>query len=67
MNWLLYNKLIRNGLSSSRKDYSLILILSLSTLKFVAGFIEALVAGGGLIQISVHLIELPDKAGDLLF
>ncbi len=40
--------------------YSLIVILSLIILAFIAGFIDAVVGGGGLIQIPALLINLPN-------
>lgn len=40
-------------------DYSLLTLLILSVLSFVAGFIDAVVGGGGLIQIPALLINLP--------
>ncbi|MCE7040089.1 TSUP family transporter [Dyadobacter sp. CY312] len=53
--------------SSFSTDYPLILLLSLSTLAFIAGFIDAVVGGGGLIQIPALLIAFPDKAVATLF
>jgi uncharacterized protein len=40
-------------------DYGTITIISLIILSFVAGFIDAVVGGGGLIQIPALLISLP--------
>jgi len=40
-------------------DYGAITIISLLTLSFVAGFIDAVVGGGGLIQVPALLISLP--------
>lgn len=40
-------------------DYSLLTILTLSTLAFIAGFVDAVVGGGGLIQLPALLIGLP--------
>jgi uncharacterized membrane protein YfcA len=48
-------------------DYPTILILSLSALAFIAGFIDAVVGGGGLIQIPALLIAFPDKPVATLF
>jgi len=42
-------------------DYSLVTIVSLVVLSFVAGFIDAVVGGGGLIQIPALLISLPNQ------
>ena len=42
-------------------DYSLVTIVSLVVLSFVAGFIDAVVGGGGLIQIPALLINLPNQ------
>lgn len=54
-------------LSSFSTDYSFALLVSLSSLAFVAGFIDAVVGGGGLIQIPALLIAFPDKAVATLF
>jgi hypothetical protein len=40
-------------------DYGTVAIISLIMLSFVAGFIDAVVGGGGLIQIPALLISLP--------
>jgi uncharacterized protein len=40
-------------------DYGTVTIISLIMLSFVAGFIDAVVGGGGLIQIPALLISLP--------
>lgn len=48
-------------------EYSFILLASLTMLAFVAGFIDAVVGGGGLIQIPALLIAFPDKAVATLF
>jgi uncharacterized membrane protein YfcA len=40
-------------------DYGTVVIISLVMLSFVAGFIDAVVGGGGLIQIPALLISLP--------
>ena len=42
-------------------DYSLLTLGSLVVLSFVAGFIDAVVGGGGLIQIPALLISLPNQ------
>ncbi|CAG5069005.1 putative membrane transporter protein YfcA [Dyadobacter sp. CECT 9623] len=54
-------------LSSFTTDYSFALLVALSSLAFVAGFIDAVVGGGGLIQIPALLIAFPDKAVATLF
>lgn len=54
-------------LSSFTADYSFALLVALSSLAFVAGFIDAVVGGGGLIQIPALLIAFPDKAVATLF
>lgn len=41
-------------------DYSLLTLIILSVLAFVAGFIDAVVGGGGLIQLPALLITLPN-------
>lgn len=48
-------------------DYSLWLLLGLSVCAFVAGFIDAVVGGGGLIQLPALLIGFPDKPVATLF
>lgn len=40
-------------------DYSLYTLISLSVLAFVAGFLDAVVGGGGLVQIPALLINFP--------
>lgn len=40
-------------------DYGLLTIISLIVLSFIAGFIDAVVGGGGLIQVPALLILLP--------
>ncbi len=42
-------------------DYSFTVILSLILLSFVAGFIDAIVGGGGLIQLPALLINMPNQ------
>jgi len=42
-------------------DYSTLTILALIILSFAAGFIDAVVGGGGLIQIPALLINLPNQ------
>ena len=42
-------------------DYSLLTLGSLVVLSFVAGFIDAVVGGGGLIQIPALLFSLPNQ------
>ena len=49
------------------EDYSTITLLSLATLAFVAGFLDAVVGGGGLIQLPALLIQLPEKPIPTLF
>lgn len=48
-------------------DYSLWLLAGLSVCAFVAGFIDAVVGGGGLIQLPALLIGFPDRAVATLF
>ena len=48
-------------------DYSFFTILSLIILAFTAGFIDAVVGGGGLIQIPALLINLPHTPLATLF
>ena len=42
-------------------DYSLLTLLILSLLAFMAGFIDAVVGGGGLIQLPALLVTLPNS------
>lgn len=48
-------------------DFNLVSILSLIILAFTAGFIDAVVGGGGLIQIPALLINLPNTPIPTLF
>lgn len=48
-------------------DYGAITIISLVVLSFLAGFIDAVVGGGGLIQLPALLITLPNTALPTLF
>jgi uncharacterized protein len=48
-------------------DFSLLSILSLAILAFIAGFIDAVVGGGGLIQLPALLINLPNTPIPTLF
>ena len=40
-------------------EYSTITLVTLALLAFVAGFLDAVVGGGGLIQLPALLIQLP--------
>lgn len=48
-------------------DYSAITIITLIIFSFTAGFIDAVVGGGGLIQLPALLINLPNAALPTLF
>ena len=48
-------------------EYSLLTLLILSVLSFTAGFIDAVVGGGGLIQIPALLVTLPHTSLPTLF
>lgn len=48
-------------------DYSTLTLLVLALLAFTAGFIDAIVGGGGLIQLPALLIKLPDTHLPALF
>jgi uncharacterized protein len=48
-------------------DYSTLTIIALIVLSFTAGFIDAVVGGGGLIQIPALLINLPNQPLATLF
>jgi len=50
-----------NHLSGLFADYSSIVIISLILLSFIAGFIDAIVGGGGLIQLPALLINMPNQ------
>lgn len=49
------------------QDYSLVTILSLIALSFTAGFLDAVVGGGGLIQLPALLINFPSTQLPTLF
>ena len=48
-------------------DYSLLTLLIVSALAFIAGFIDAVVGGGGLIQLPALLITLPSSPVPTIF
>jgi uncharacterized membrane protein YfcA len=48
-------------------DYGTVTIISLIILSFIAGFIDAVVGGGGLIQIPALLISLPNTPLPAIF
>lgn len=48
-------------------DYGFITLLSLAFFSFVAGFIDSVVGGGGLIQLPALLINLPNTTIPTLF
>lgn len=48
-------------------DYSLLTLLILSLLAFIAGFIDAVVGGGGLIQLPALLVTLPHASLPTIF
>ena len=48
-------------------DYSLFTLLILSVLAFMAGFIDAVVGGGGLIQLPALLVTLPNAPLPTIF
>lgn len=48
-------------------DYSLLTLLILSLLAFIAGFIDAVVGGGGLIQLPALLVTLPNTSLPTIF
>lgn len=48
-------------------DYSLFTLLILSALAFMAGFIDAVVGGGGLIQLPALLVTLPNASLPTIF
>jgi len=47
-------------ISSLFSEYSLFTLLILSILAFMSGFIDAVVGGGGLIQLPALLVTLPN-------
>ena len=48
-------------------EYNLITLLILAVLAFMAGFIDAIVGGGGLIQLPALLVTLPNASLPTLF
>ena len=48
-------------------DYGALAIVSIMVLSFIAGFIDSVVGGGGLIQIPALLIALPDATLTTIF
>ena len=48
-------------------DYSLFTLLILSVLAFMAGFVDAVVGGGGLIQLPALLVTLPNSPLPTIF
>ena len=48
-------------------DYEIVTIISLVILSFIAGFIDAVVGGGGLIQMPALLISLPNSPLPTIF
>ncbi len=48
-------------------DYSLFTLLILSVLAFIAGFVDAVVGGGGLIQLPALLVTLPNASLPTIF
>ena len=48
-------------------DYTLLTLLIVSALAFIAGFIDAVVGGGGLIQLPALLITLPSSPVPTIF
>lgn len=54
-------------LSGLFAEYTLITLLLLSALAFIAGFIDAVVGGGGLIQLPALLVTLPNTSLPTIF
>ena len=48
-------------------DYSFYTLFFLATFAFIAGFLDAIVGGGGLIQLPALLIQFPQLALPTLF
>ena len=48
-------------------DYSLYTLFFLAAFAFIAGFLDAIVGGGGLIQLPALLIQFPQLALPTLF
>ncbi|MFN4151922.1 MAG: sulfite exporter TauE/SafE family protein [Candidatus Sericytochromatia bacterium] len=48
-------------------DYPILLFIYLSSLSFIAGFLDSVVGGGGLIQIPALLINLPNESLPTIF
>ena len=55
------------GLVELTSDYSIWILISLAFFAFVAGFIDSVVGGGGLIQLPALLINLPNQPLPTLF
>ena len=53
--------------SASFADFSLLTMILLSIMAFIAGFIDSVVGGGGLIQIPALLISLPNTSVPIIF
>lgn len=54
-------------ISAFFSDYSLLTLLILAILAFIAGFIDAVVGGGGLIQLPALLVTLPNAPLPTIF
>ena len=54
-------------LSAFFSDYTLITLLLLALLAFMAGFVDAVVGGGGLIQLPALLVTLPNAPLPTIF
>jgi hypothetical protein len=54
-------------ISTLFSNYSLMTLTILSVLAFIAGFIDAVVGGGGLIQLPALLVTLPNSALPTIF
>ncbi len=55
------------NISTLFSDYSLLTLLILSLLAFISGFIDAVVGGGGLIQLPALLVTLPKSPLPTIF
>lgn len=56
-----------NGFTAFFEDYSILTIVLIALFAFVAGFIDAIVGGGGLIQLPALLIAFPAVPLPILF
>ncbi len=64
---MIQNRVLIMNFLSLFTDYGVLTIISLTILSFVAGFIDSVAGGGGLIQIPALLISLPHTSVATIF